>query len=81
MTTEVKLPLADAQPNSIANAGVRRIQIGCWVALIAIAAVRAWFTRYELGPDSACPIWTLPGQLPRDIRVRRSMRIGLRVTP
>ena len=52
MTTEMKLPSADARPNSITNAGVRRIQIGCWVALIAIAAARAWFTRNELVPDS-----------------------------
>jgi hypothetical protein len=30
------------------RADVRRLHIGCWVALIAVAIVRAWFTRYEL---------------------------------
>jgi hypothetical protein len=53
LTTEATLPMADSQPNLATNAEVRRLQIGCWIALIAIAAVRAWFTRYEvMGGDS-----------------------------
>jgi len=52
LPTEWKTPLADAQPNSTANAEIRRLQIGCWIALIANAGARAWFTRYELAPDS-----------------------------
>ena len=43
LTTEVE---------TTANAGIRRLQIRCWIALIVIAAARAWFTRYELAPDS-----------------------------
>ena len=45
---DVKTPLEDAWTESTAIAHVRRLQICCWIALIAIAAVRAWFTRYEL---------------------------------
>jgi hypothetical protein len=52
LTTEVDTLSIDTQPNSIANVEVRRLQIGCWIALIAIAAAMAWFTRYELEPDS-----------------------------
>ena len=52
MKTEEKPISADAHLISIANANVRRIQIGGWVALMAIAAARAWFTRYQLEPDS-----------------------------
>jgi hypothetical protein len=52
LKTEEKSISADAHLISIANANVRRIQIGGWVALMAIAAARAWFTRYQLEPDS-----------------------------
>jgi hypothetical protein len=31
---------------------LRRFQVGCWLALIAIAVMRAWFTRYEFFADS-----------------------------
>jgi hypothetical protein len=31
---------------------MRRGQIVCWIGLMTIAVVRAWFTRYELTPDS-----------------------------
>ncbi|HZD49516.1 MAG TPA: hypothetical protein VE178_12310, partial [Silvibacterium sp.] len=31
---------------------MRRLRVGCWIALIAIAIVRAWFTRYEFDGDS-----------------------------
>ena len=50
--TEVEAPLAGTQPDSITYIDTRRLQIGCWAALIAIAIVRAWFTRYEFGGDS-----------------------------
>jgi hypothetical protein len=37
----------------IADIDVCRLQIVCWIAFIAVAVVRAWFTRYELmGGDS-----------------------------
>lgn len=51
MTDEVKLAWADAQSGSDTKARTQRLQIICWVALIAIAVARAWFTRYELEPD------------------------------
>ena len=52
MTTQEKLAVA-ATPNGIeASTAARRLQFGCWVALIAVAVARAWFTRYELAPDS-----------------------------
>jgi hypothetical protein len=46
--TEVEAPWVAAQSDSITHIDTRRIHSGCWVALIAIAIVRAWFTRYEL---------------------------------
>ena len=53
MTTELETPSADTHRNWIENADVRKLQIGCWIGFIAIALVRAWFTRYELmGGDS-----------------------------
>ena len=53
MKTEVEAPWVAAQSDSITHIDTRRIHSGCWVALIAIAIVRAWFTRYELmGGDS-----------------------------
>ena len=53
MTTELETPSADAHRNWIENADVRKLQIGCWIAFIAIALVRAWFTRYAFDGDSA----------------------------
>lgn len=44
--------MADIPTALAAGTRVRRLQIGCWLGLIAIAVVRAWFTRYELTPDS-----------------------------
>jgi hypothetical protein len=52
LTTDVGPPRTEAQSDSIVRNDTRRLQIGCWIALIAIAAVSAWFTRYELEPDS-----------------------------
>jgi hypothetical protein len=40
------------QPSVVATSGVRLRRTGCWIALIAFATLRAWFTRYELSPDS-----------------------------
>lgn len=48
MTTEV----ADLQSSSITGNGLRRLQVGCWIFLIAIATAMAWFTRYELEADA-----------------------------
>src|SRR5277367_2121785 len=48
LMTEVEIASTDPQPDSI----TRRLQIGCWIALIAIAIVRAWFTRYEFDGDA-----------------------------
>src|SRR5271170_678573 len=48
LMTEVEIASTDPQPDSI----TRRLQIVCWIALIAIAIVRAWFTRYEFDGDS-----------------------------
>jgi hypothetical protein len=51
--TEVEAPWVAVQSDSITHIDTRRLHSGCWVALIAIAIVRAWFTRYELmGGDS-----------------------------
>ena len=53
LKTEVEASWVAAQSDSITHIDTRRIHSGCWVALIAIALVRAWFTRYELmGGDS-----------------------------
>jgi hypothetical protein len=38
--------------NVASNRKLRRFQASCWLALIAIAIVRAWFTRYEVFADS-----------------------------
>jgi hypothetical protein len=50
--TEVGAPLTGAQYDSITHIDTRRLQIGCWIALIVIAIVRAWFTRYEFDGDA-----------------------------
>lgn len=47
-----KPAVADISTGVKARTTVRRLQIYCWVALIAIAVVRAWFTRYQLNADS-----------------------------
>lgn len=52
MMPDAKQLLAGTPRSLVGNNRPRRIQFGCWIALIAIAAVRAWFTRYELTPDS-----------------------------
>jgi hypothetical protein len=52
LTTQERLAVAGT-PNDIeASTTARRLQIGCWIAFIALAVVRAWFTRYEMTPDS-----------------------------
>lgn len=52
MTTQEKLAVAGNPSDIEASLVVRRLQIVCWVAGIALAVVRVWFTRYELTPDS-----------------------------
>lgn len=53
MAANVEAPVADTPHCSTTDLNTRRLHIGCWIALIAIAIVRAWFTRYELmGGDS-----------------------------
>lgn len=47
----VDASLAGTQP-AIEKIDVRRVRIICWIAFIAIAIVRAWFTRYEFEGDS-----------------------------
>jgi hypothetical protein len=51
--TEIEASPVVTQSDSITHFDTRRLQKGCWIALIVIAIVRAWFTRYELmGGDS-----------------------------
>jgi len=50
--TEVEVALAGPQPDSITRLGTRRLQVVCWISLISVAVVRAWFTRYEFDGDS-----------------------------
>lgn len=50
--TEVEAPRAGAQSDSTTRIDERKLQIGCWIVLIAIATVRAWFTRYEYEGDA-----------------------------
>jgi hypothetical protein len=45
---EIPAQSAKAQTDWITRIDTRRLQIDCWIALIAIAIVRAWFTRYSL---------------------------------
>ncbi|AEU35818.1 hypothetical protein [Granulicella mallensis] len=49
---EVAVSSAETQPDSISPIDTRRLQVWVWVALIAIALVRAWYTRYEFDGDS-----------------------------
>jgi hypothetical protein len=48
----MKVSCVETQSGLGKDVGTRRLEVGCWIALIAIAVVRAWFTRYELEPDS-----------------------------
>lgn len=47
---QVEVPPAEL--GSITRIKIRRLQVGCWATLIAIALVRAWLTRYAIGGDS-----------------------------
>lgn len=49
---EVETPLAGTQSDSFTHITTHKLRIACWTGLIAIAIVRAWFTRYEFGGDS-----------------------------
>jgi hypothetical protein len=49
LVTDVDVSLAE---RGLIRSQARRLQIGCWIALIAIAIVRAWFTRYEFDGDA-----------------------------
>ena len=51
METHAEPSMADTHLHLRVNT-VRKLQIGCWIGLVAIAMVRAWFTRYEMTPDS-----------------------------
>ena len=77
---EATLPMSDSQPNLAANSEVQRLQIGCWVGLIAVAAVRAWFTRYELGGDGMSYLDIARAVAAEAIPARRSIPIGPRAT-
>jgi len=46
---EVEAPLAGMQSDSITHTKTDKLRTACWIGLIAIAIVRAWFTRYEFG--------------------------------
>jgi len=50
--TDIDTSAVETRLDSLTSIDTRRLQIGCWVALIAIAIIRAWFTRYESDPDS-----------------------------
>jgi hypothetical protein len=52
LTTQDKTVVTNIPTGVVASATMRRLQIGCWIGLMAIAVVRVWFTRYELTPDS-----------------------------
>lgn len=52
VAANVEAPVDDTRHCFTTDLNTRRLQIGCWIALIAIAIVRAWFTRYEFGGDS-----------------------------
>ena len=49
---ELEAPLARTQTDCVTCIDTRMLQIGCWIVLIAVAMIRAWFTRYELTADS-----------------------------
>ena len=49
---DVDVSVAETQLDPLTNIHIRRLQISCWIALIVIAIVKAWFTRYEIDPDA-----------------------------
>lgn len=49
MAANTESLVGDAQ---FINIKLNKLQTGCWIALIAIAAARVWFCRYEMTPDS-----------------------------
>ena len=52
MTAETESSVIDGEPRLTSHTEVRKLRIASCVALIAIETARAWFTRYELTPDS-----------------------------
>jgi hypothetical protein len=44
--TDVDMAMLRTRIDSITQVDLRRLQIGCWTALIMIAIVRAWLVRY-----------------------------------
>src|SRR5215470_14498355 len=48
LTAKEKLSAIDAQPFPVESRDMRKLEIGCWAALIVVASIRAWLTRYEL---------------------------------
>jgi len=49
---KAEAPFARTQPDSATQIEIQKLHICCWLVLIAIAIVRAWFTRYEIEPDA-----------------------------
>jgi hypothetical protein len=49
---KIETPSIARRWDLIRDMDLRTLQACCWTALIAIAIVRAWFTRYEFGGDS-----------------------------
>jgi hypothetical protein len=52
LATQDRTAVADIRDGADASASVTALQIGCWIAFIAVSVARVWFTRYELTPDS-----------------------------
>jgi len=50
--TGVDASSVEARPDSVSDVDIRRLRLSCWIVLIAIAFVRAWFTRYEFDGDT-----------------------------
>jgi len=50
--TDVDVSAAGTRLDPLTNIHIRRLQTGCWIALIVIAIVMAWFTRYEFDGDA-----------------------------
>jgi hypothetical protein len=48
----VEASTAGTQPDWTTRIDKRRLQTSCWVAMIVIALVRAWFTRYQFDADA-----------------------------
>src|SRR5271156_5151879 len=49
---EAEVTSVKTQPDSITHISTRKLQTSCWTALIAIAIVRAWLTRYFVNGDA-----------------------------